>query len=254
MAVEISILLSVYNPEWMYFQKMLDSIKNQTYKEYELVVINDGCDSEMLLKYLEPLDFPVKVVNNQTNLGLPKSLNRGLQKCEGKYIARIDDDDFMLNERLELQYKFMEEHPEMISVLSNVRVIGANGELIREDKRDHNNGLRGKLLYIGNCLYHSTLFARKEILEQIGGYDEKMIYAQDYDLYLRLINRGEIYVLPQMLVSFRTVPERISKNKHILSALFAYYASLKNMNGFHLGIFWSRTILTIRSLIKLLKK
>lgn len=252
-SVKVSILMSVFNPVWDYLRQTLDSIQKQSFDEFELIIVNDGCDAECLLQLLEKYSFTYKIICNTVNLGLPRALNAGLRECQGDYIARIDDDDCMDAERLKIQLAFMEEHSKCLSVFSNYDIINGEDEKIGEHVGNHNGDLRKKLLYRGNCLCHSTLFARREVLEQLGGYDEKMTYAQDYDLYLRMLKKGNIYEIPQSLVRFRSVPERIPRNKHILSALLAYYASLKNMDKFDNRIFWSRTIGTIMGLVKILK-
>lgn len=249
MAIKVSILMSVFNPDWDYLKKTLDSISGQSFADYELVLVNDGADSEKLDELLSKYSFDRVVVKNPVNLGLPGALNEGLKKCSGQYIARIDDDDIMEPKRLETQFKFMEDHPDTIALLSGYTIIDENGDEIGVNSYDHIRDLKKALLYKGNCLCHSTLFTRKEVFDDVGVYDPKMTYAQDYDLYLRLIKRGKIQVIPDLLIRFRSAPKRISINKRLLSMLFSYYASLKNMEGFKPGIFWSRTFVTIKQLI-----
>lgn len=253
MAAKISILMSVYNPNWDYLKETLDSIAAQTYKDYELVIVNDGADDAQLSHLLAKYNFEKTVVENPVNLGLPRSLNAGLEKCSGEYVARIDDDDLMMPQRLELQVEFMDNNPNVVSAFSNYLIINDKGKKIGERIGDHNKNVYKTLLYKGNCLCHSTLFARKSELMKLGGYDGQMIYAQDYDLYLRMIKDGDIYELEDLLVSFRESPGRISKNKRFLSALFSYYASIKNLEKFNFLVFGMRTILTVKQLLKILR-
>lgn len=253
MAVKVSVLMSVYDPEWEYLRLTLDSLSGQSYRDFELVLVNDGADDEKLGMLLRDYSFDVVLVKNPVNLGLPGALNEGLKKCTGEYIARIDDDDIMETGRLEAQVAFMEEHPDILSLSSGYTIIDEDGREIGVNTYDRLRDLKGTLLYKGNCLCHSTLFARKSALEEIGGYDQKMTYAQDYDLYLRLIRKGKIHVIPDKLIKFRSAPGRISRNKRILSTLFSYYASLKNMDGFEAKIFWRRAVITLRQLYVNLK-
>ncbi len=253
MAVKISVLMSVYNPEWNYLKKTLDSIAVQSFTDFELVLVNDGANDEKLKELLDEYSFDIVMVKNPVNLGLPGALNEGLKKCSGKYVARIDDDDIMEPKRLEVQFGFMEEHPEILSLSSGYTIIDENGKKIGANTYDRMSDLKKILLYKGNCLCHSTLFAQKKALDEIGGYDSKMTYAQDYDLYLRLIKKGKLHVIPDELIQFRSAPQRISRNKRILSTLFSYYASLKNMDGFESKIFWRRALITIRQLYVNLK-
>lgn len=253
-STKISILMAVYNPVWNFLKETLDSVSKQTYKNYEIVIVNDGCDREQLKDLLEDYFFDYKVIENPINLGLPRALNIGLKECGGKYIARIDDDDCMEPDRLRIQLRWMEKHKDCLAIFSGYSIIDDNGNKIGEYTGNHNRRLIQNLLYKGNCLCHSTLFMRREDMEELGGYDNKMIYAQDYDLYLRIQKVGKIYEIPQMLVRFRSIPERISKNKHILSALFSYYATLKNMEKFNAKIFWCRTIGVIKNLRDIVKE
>ncbi len=253
MAAKVSILMSVYNPNWDYLKQTLNSVSEQSFKEYELVLVNDGVDDDKLNELLAGYTFDLVVVKNPVNLGLPGALNEGLKKCTGQYVARIDDDDIMEPRRLEIQFGFMEEHPDIISLSSGYTIIDETGEKIGANNYDNMRNLEKTLLYKGNCLCHSTLFARKQALEDVGGYDPKMTYSQDYDLYLRLVKKGKITVIPDALIRFRSAPQRISRNKRLLSTLFSYYGSLKNMDGFERGIFWRRTIITIKQLCDNLK-
>lgn len=246
--VEVSILISIYNPVWDYLKETLDSIENQSFKNFELIVVNDGCDEIRLHELLQDRSFPFYIIKNPINIGLARSLNRGIKECKGKYIARIDDDDIMEKNRLRVQYQFMKKHDDVVAVFSNCKIIDKDGNVISEKNEDINSGLRRKLLYGGNCLYHSSLFVKKETMIEIDGYDEKMLYAQDYDLYLRIMKKGIIYVIPRTLIRFRRVPERISRNKRILSGLFSYYASLKNLKSFDIIIF--RTFRVIHGLLR----
>ena len=107
---EISVIMSVYNGE-EYLESAIESVMNQTFKDWELIVIND-CSTDSTAEILDRLakkDERIKVHPNEVNLRLPKSLNKAISLCSGKYIARMDADDICLPERFEKQYKFMEE-------------------------------------------------------------------------------------------------------------------------------------------------
>lgn len=253
MAAKVSILMSVYNPNWDYLKETLDSITAQTFKDYELVIVNDGADETKLSQLLSEYSFEKVVIKNPVNLGLPRSLNAGLDKCSGEYVARIDDDDLMMPRRLEVQSEYLDNTPDVVAVFSNYSIINDKREKIRERSGGYNRDIYKTLLYKGNCLCHSTLFARKSELQKLGGYDGKLTYAQDYDLYLRMIKSGSIFELTEPLVCFREVPGRITKNKRLLSALFSYYASLKNLEKYDFRVFWMRTVITIKQLLKVLR-
>ncbi len=248
MAAKISLLMSVYNPDWEYFKETLDSVEAQSFHDYELVIVNDGADDQKLIEILDNYSFKKKIIKNPVNLGLPRSLNAGLKVCEGEYIARIDADDLMMPQRLSVQCELMDNNPNLVCLFSNYEVINEEGKTVGKGPDNLNKRLVKTLLYKGNCLCHSSLFVRKNIIEALGGYDEKMTYAQDYDLHLRMMKVGRLFVVPKPLIKYRKVPEMIPKNKRILSALFAYYASIKNYEGKILTMFWCRTYVTVREL------
>ena len=120
-APEISVIMSVYNGE-EYVAEAVESILNQTFSDFELIVIDD-CSTDTtgeILKRLAERDERVKVHPNEVNLRLPSSLNKAISLARGRYIARMDADDIALPERLERQYAFMEAHPNV--ALSSCRL------------------------------------------------------------------------------------------------------------------------------------
>ena len=253
MEVAVSILMSVYNPDFNLLRQAFDSINSQTYKNYELIIVNDGCENRTLLETLGNYNFKYSVIVNSTNLGLTKSLNIGLKNCSGKYIARHDADDLMEVGRLEKQVEFLDSNKDIACVFSNAKRVDINGNVVSVEQNDNNSSIVKKLIYGGNCLYHSSLMIRKEVLEDLNGYDEKIVYAQDYDLYLRLINKYKIYKIPEPLICFRT-DNYISKSKSVLSLLYSYYGSIKYVLATgKISVFWIRTIRVIRALHKVVK-
>ena len=133
-APKISIIMSVYNGE-DYLSEAIESVLNQTFKDFELIVINDcSTDStgEILNRFAE-LDKRVKVHTNEVNLRLPSSLNKAIALAQGKYIARMDADDICLPERLEKQYKFMEDNPHIS--LSSCRFMTLKNGVISSGNR-----------------------------------------------------------------------------------------------------------------------
>lgn len=254
MNVDISILMSVYCPNWNYIDKTLSSIKNQTYRNFELVIVNDGCDNKKLINLLNNYNLKYKLVENIVNIGLARSLNVGLKVCSGEYIARIDADDYMAINRLEEQIKSFRKMNNIAAVFSRYYNIDCNNYTIGESKIINDKNVIKFLKYKGNCLCHSTMMIKKKVLLELNGYDEKMLYSQDYDLYLRIIKKYDILVLNLPLVYFRINSNGLSKKKKILSLLFSYYATLINMNKFEMKMFVVRTFVVIKSLYRIIKE
>lgn len=244
--------MATYRPNLKYFKESLNSIAAQTYQNYRLILVNDGSDEEELQAILSQYSFSWTVITNSENIGLTKSLNKGLLYCNAEYIARFDDDDVMEPNRLETQVSYMETNQECAAVFSNIIRIDESGNYLQKYETDDNDKIISFLCMRGNCLCHSSLLIRKDILEQLSGYDPLMLYAQDYDLYLRLIEKHKIYKLPQPLVKFRVGSNRTSTKKSVMSLLCGYYASLKRISKNHnVFEFMSRTARTIVGMYKI---
>jgi len=217
---KISIVMSTYNEPLNWVTESIDSILNQTFTNFEFIIINDKPERKELQEFLEKYqkqDKRIVLIKNEKNIGLTKSLNKGLKKARGKYIARMDADDISLPKRFEIQYNYLENNP-------SIDVLGTGSQNIDEAG---NKGLKfkpltnpikiKKLLLLKNCFYHpSIMFRNKNYL-----YREKFIYAQDYDLYLNLISRNKnLSNLPEPLIKYRINPNAISWSKKGKQRLF----------------------------------
>lgn len=103
----ISILMATLNPNTEWFRSALDSIQRQTFRKYELVLVDDGTTNCCIEDILAQYSFKYKIIKNDISHGLPYALNLGLKHCEGEFVARMDDDDIMADDRLEKQYQFL---------------------------------------------------------------------------------------------------------------------------------------------------
>ena len=182
----ISVLLPVFNAE-KDINVAIQSILNQSYKDLELLIIDDGStdNSYQICMNISEQDNRVKVFRNHNNLGLTKSLNLLINESSGKYLARQDADDWSEETRFEKQLKFMNDE--------NIDVVYARS--VRNDTQNIFPKLSYYLplnfvLRYKNPLIHGTMLAKKNIIEKVGGYDEKFIYSQDYKLAFDLINLG----------------------------------------------------------------
>ena len=182
----ISVLLPVFNAE-KDINVAIQSILNQSYKDLELLIIDDGStdNSYQICMNISEQDNRIKVFRNHNNLGLTKSLNLLINESNGQYLARQDADDWSEETRFEKQLKFMND--------KNIDVVYARS--VRNDTQNIFPRLSYYLplnfvLRYKNPLIHGTMLAKKNIIEKVGGYDEKFIYSQDYKLAFDLINLG----------------------------------------------------------------
>ncbi len=207
---KISVLISVYNTE-KFIEQALKSIYSQTYQDFEVIIIDDASTdrtSEILVKMKDSRTF---IYRNSENIGLTKSLNIGLKLCRGEYIARMDADDISHPQRFEKQVKFLDENPNCTVLGCWCARIDSNGEICGAyDRRPTEpDGIKAGLLD-GNCVAHGTAMLRRTSLIEVGGYNEKYMYSQDYDLWLRLSEIGEIRNMGEYLYKLRYWPGTIS--------------------------------------------
>jgi len=249
-SVIISVLMPVYNAQ-KYIKVALESILNQTFTDFEFIIINDGSSDESL-KIIEGYalqDARIKVVNRE-NKGLIKTLNEGLKLAKGKYIARMDADDISLPLRFERQLQYLEEHSDCIAVGtfatlidSDGDVIGPMGSLQRHSEIDdaHLNGKGGAIVH------PSAMFRRKVVLEA-GGYLDDFAYAEDLELWLRLAEVGKLANIPEALFLYRQHLGSIGYIKRLSqfeSAKKAVYVACKRRSiDFSSSAFYAETMTT----------
>lgn len=214
MSVEISVIMSVYNTKEEYLKDAINSVLNQTFKNFEFIIIND-CSDEKTTQILESynvLDKRIILISNSQNLGLTESLNIGLSKSSGKYIARMDADDISFSDRFEKQYRYMEKHQDIDVLGGWVKV----GKRINKSFGKAGTKWRQVRMLIENAgICHSTAFIRKKFLDDNNlKYDVNIKKAQDYDLWCRCVDVGNLKVMPRLILKYRVHDEQISiKNR-----------------------------------------
>lgn len=212
---KISVVLSVHNGE-RYLAQAVESILTQTYSDFEFIILNDhSTDStSTILQTYAARDSRIRLLHNDPQLGLTKSLNRGLQAARGDYIARQDADDLSAPERFAEQVEFLEKNPAVVLVSGNIDQIDAEGNIIGHLNRAASPDLvRWYLLFYNHVSGHSQVMFRRAAALRAGGYDESLPYSQDYDLWLRLLALGEIAILPHTWLQWRTHGDSISTQK-----------------------------------------
>lgn len=200
----ISVVMSVYNSE-EYLADAIDSILNQTFTNFEFVILNDGSTDKSLSIIESYMGEDERIVLiSRENKGLPSSLNEGISIAKGKYIARMDADDISLPERLQTQFDFMESNPE-------IGVCGAWAYLFR-DKPVRNNIIKhpedhGSLiirLLFSVCFVHPTVLIRRSVLDGLNYvYNKNFNNSQDYELWSRLAGITQFYNIQNPLLFYR---------------------------------------------------
>lgn len=192
----VSIIIPTYNRA-NYIKRAIESVLAQTYKNMEIVIVDDGSTDKTpkVISELSKKDPRIFVLRNKTNLGIAKSLNEGIEEAGGKYIARLDDDDFWSDsKKLEKQVEFLEKHPEYVLVGGGMIKIDTKGREIKRYLFPENDEDIRKSLLVYNLFVQSTVLFRKNTWQEVGGYNEKLnSLGEDRDLWLRLGRLGKFY-------------------------------------------------------------
>ena len=208
----IDILIPVHNGE-MFLRETLNSVNNQSYEDWRLVAVLDRCEdkSEQLICELIPAH---KVSISHVKFGhIGKNLNYGLRQCTSDLVARLDCDDIMLPDRLAVQLKFMNDHPEITVVASDVIQIDKEGNQISKTRFPNSPLQIANELILRNCIPHPSVMYRRLEIEECGGYSEVSQQAEDYDLWLRLVANGKkIELIPVELLKYRIHQNQVSRN------------------------------------------
>lgn len=201
-----SVLLPVYNAE-RYLARALDSVLAQTWRDFEVLLLNDGStdgSGAIAAAYAER-DARVRV-HAWPNRGLIATLNAGIELAAGRYAIRMDADDICRPHRFERQIAYLQSHPHCVAVGSRVMLIDAEGWPIREffgEALTHNEIDAAHLGGKGGSICHPSAVMRTDALRAIGGYRAAFAHSEDYDLFLRLAEVGQLANLPEVLLEYR---------------------------------------------------
>ena len=186
-----------------YLKEALESILAQSRSDFEFLIIDDG-STDRSREMIQGFDDPrIRLLVNQRNLGLTRSLNLGLKEARGEYLARQDADDVSLPARLEIQAGYLEKNPGIALAACSVEYMDSQGRAELTDSRGLSAGVLRWLLLFGNEIAHSGVMFRTKAVLDLGGYDETLPFAQDYDLWSRLGRKSGLVRLEEVLLRYR---------------------------------------------------
>jgi len=220
MKPKISVIMPVYNAE-KYIGEAIESIRNQTFANFEFIIIYDLSFDNSLKIINNYSDSRIRIIENKKRIGLVKSLNKAVKCARGEYIARQDADDISLPDRLELQLEFLEKHPKVALIGTGIYVIDKNGD-VTEKRIMHPNPK--KSLLKGNRFIHGSVMFRKAVIDEFGAYNELFKNSEDYELWLRLSQKYEINNLALPLYKLRAHSSSISAAKIEEQQMYAVIA------------------------------
>lgn len=205
----ITVLMPAYNAE-KYIGEAIVSVLNQTFRDFELLIINDGSTDTTLQVVNSFTDQRIRLIN-QTNQGIAAALNIGLLNAKADLIARFDADDICTPERLMVQYRFLSDHPEYIIVGSDAAYIDKDGNHVFTGVLPAHSNEEIQNLNANTCpLIHSAVLFRKALIMQAGGYNVHAHGFEDILLWSKVLKYGKAYNLSQNLLQVRLNPESIS--------------------------------------------
>lgn len=219
----VSVVTAVYNGA-DYLPECLESILAQSFSRFEMLVVDDASTDETarLVEEFARRDARVHLLRNRRNLGRAVSRNRALEVARGKYVAILDGDDVALPHRLEAQVDFLDRRPGIFLVAGRAERVTEAGEFLKLSELIGDEKKLRSELGRRNMLIHSTVMFRRD---PGTAYREKFAYAQDYDLFLQVLARGDrIQMMGATVARYRHNPSAVSSARRLHQKLFANQA------------------------------
>lgn len=224
----LDVLTCVYNAE-SYIENAIKTIVLQSYSNVHLVIVTDPCTDktiEIIKKMMER--FPnITLIENRHHAGAIACFNIGLEHCKSDFVARMDLDDLIHPLRFEKQMNYLLKHPEIAAISSFMRVFNENGPSNDVSYREDFDIQKITLLFFSPLSHAATIF-RGEVLRKFG-YDEKMKYAEDYDLWLKVMSEYKTAVLPEHLYLYRTHINQSTNEKNKLIVIDSWKVIMQRL-------------------------
>jgi len=224
---EVSVLMSVYNEKEHEMEESIRSIITQTYTDWELIIVSDNPGNAALQSFLEKAetwDSRIRIVHNQKNIGLALSMNRAAEHSTGRYLARMDADDVSLPNRFQDEVDCLKSGKYDL-IFTNFLKMDEDGTLLGKEpcsalRQDHEISRK---LCEANIIHHPTVMMTREIFLKAGGYRD-FPCAQDYDLWLRLVNCGcRFHMINEVALRYRIRSESVTSRKRLQQKLTMDY-------------------------------
>jgi len=218
--------MPAYNAE-KYIAEAIESILAQTFKDFEFIIVDDAStdDTWKIIQDYAKKDKRIVTLQNNSNQKICKTLNRGIDIVKGKYIVRMDADDWSFPDRIQKQYEYMEAHRDV--VISGGTMIVCDEKLVPISKRTYSqndNDLK-KLILRFSPFSHPSVIIETEIIKKIGGYN--MLYAEDIELYLKLGEYGKFGNTSDTLIKYRDIPSSMTNTKLKITELHTLQLRLR---------------------------
>ncbi len=207
---KVSVIIPAYNA-MNYLSETLDSVLNQTFEDFEVLIINDGSKDRIVQWFSELRDSRVQLIS-QENQRIAAARNTGISHAKGEYIAFLDADDLWEPTKLEVQVRFLEEHPSVGIVHTWTRLIDPQSQPTGRILTSQAEGNPWKHLLQKNTIVTSSVMIRSVCLQTVGGFSPDLHYCEDTDLWIRLAASYTFGIIKEPLTSYRLHPGTLSTN------------------------------------------
>ena len=228
----ISVLIPTYNSE-LYIKSTLESILNQTYKNLEIIVIDDASTDSTLNIVKKYRDKRIKLYSNDKNLGIAKNMNKGIKLSRGKYLAIMDADDWSYPYRIEEEVQLMEENPEIVLCSGYMDICDEN--LKFKNTRTYpttDKEIRKAIVRYDPISHPASMWRMSELLKT-GLYNDKFPICRDYDLIVRISEFGKYQNIPKPLIKYRVRKDSETGKRIRQTQWYSFYIQMKAYFEYH---------------------
>lgn len=200
---QISVVMPAYNAE-RYIARAIESVLNQTFRNFELIIINDVSSDKTpsIIKEYQEKDSRVRMINNRKKGLIAGSLNKGIKLARADVIARMDADDVCYPRRLEVQYKLLMKKPEVAVVGANMTIVDEKGKIISKREYPTTSKQLKKVMFRYSPFAHPVVMYRKSVFKELGGYVENIFPCEDIDLWFKIGSKYEFASVSKPLLKY----------------------------------------------------
>jgi len=227
----VSVVMATYNETADFIRCSMESILNQSFTDFEFIIIDDSTKQETI-HVIDELssDSRIIIIRDSKRIGFVKALNTGFKKAKGKYIARMDGDDIAERKRLEIQVSFLEKNPRYSVIGGAMNIINDKGKVTAQRFYPATSFKLNLWSVFRNPIAHPTVMLRRDIVDNGLLYDESLLKAEDLEFWLRLMKKGyKLYNLPDILLNFRVSGDLGTKRAGD-NFIYNYKARYKNFS------------------------
>lgn len=215
----VSVVMTVYNAQ-DYLPEAIESILNQTFTDYEFIIVDD-CSTDnslQIAREYEKMDARIQVHHHRQNMGIADARNTGLKLAQGKYIAWMDADDISMSERIEKELVFLESHPQVGVISSSAAIIDSKGNLLHEVHMPQMHFMIAWAFCFFDPIINPAVMLRRDLYSKVGVYRNLAenvgdYFPEDFDLWVRMITKTQFYNLNEPLLKLRKHENNITKTR-----------------------------------------